>query len=94
MVNQFTDQLIFGNILVIELSYVVVMKVKKALEARGSKTIRALGRTFRLLDSYDRNRKVDKDEFFVGLQENGVKLDRNEANVFLCCVNSGINGIV
>ena len=55
--------------------------MKKGLEARGSKTIRSLGRTFRLLDSYDRNRKVDKDEFFVGLQENGVKLDRGEASV-------------
>lgn len=63
------------------MSYLVVKKVKKALEDRGSKTIRSLGRTFRLLDSYDRNRKVDKEEFFVGLQENGVKLDRNEINV-------------
>lgn len=70
-----------GRIPVQTTSNLVVIKVKKALEARGSKTIRSLGRTFRLLDSYDRNRKVDKDEFFVGLQENGVKLERSEANV-------------
>ena len=51
------------------------------MEVRGSKTIKALGRTFRALDSYDGNRKVDREEFFVGLQENGVVLSKSEANV-------------
>jgi hypothetical protein len=49
--------------------------------ARGSTTIRGLGRTFRQLDSFDGNRKVDAGEFFVGMQENGVKITKAEADV-------------
>ena len=43
--------------------------------------MRALGRTFKELDSYDGNRKVDPQEFFVGLQENGVKITKAECDV-------------
>jgi len=53
------------------------------LNARGATTIRGLGRTFRALDSYDGNRKVDAGEFFVGMQEHGVKLSKAEADVKL-----------
>jgi hypothetical protein len=34
-------------------------KVRAQLQARGAKTIRGLGRTFRQLDSFDGNKKVD-----------------------------------
>jgi len=43
--------------------------------------VRSLGRTFRAIDSYDGNRKVDPQEFFVGLQENGVKITKAEVDV-------------
>jgi hypothetical protein len=56
------------------------------LAARGANTVRGLGRTFKALDSYDGNRKLDPQEFFVGLQENGVKLTKAEADV------SALNG--
>jgi len=55
--------------------------VREALVKRGATTIRGLGRTFRALDSYDGNRKVDGGEFFVGLQEHGVKLSKTESDV-------------
>merc|ERR1712045_483069 len=55
-------------------------KVKAQLEARGSRTIRGLSRTFRALDSYDGNKKVDREEFAVGLRENGCELSKDELN--------------
>ena len=55
-------------------------KVKAALRKRGSKTIAGLARTFRALDSYDGNRKVDASEFWVGLKENGVELTHFESD--------------
>lgn len=61
------------------------------MTARGATTIRGLGRTFRALDSYDGNRKVDAGEFFVGLQENGVKLTKAEADVRNIIVSSLIS---
>lgn len=58
-----------------------MQRVRNALEARGSKTIRSLGRTFRELDSYNGDSKVDRDEFIVGLRENGVNLSKQEFEV-------------
>jgi len=58
-----------------------LQRLKDQLNARGSTTIRGLGRSFRTLDSYDGNRKVDSQEFFVGLQEFGVKITKAEADV-------------
>ena len=38
---------------------VLLDRVKSALKKRGTKTIAGLGRTFRALDSFDGNKKVD-----------------------------------
>jgi hypothetical protein len=54
----------------------VLKKVRDALNARGANTIRALGKTFKALDSFDNNRKLDRNEFVVGLKENGVSLTK------------------
>ncbi len=56
----------------------VLNVLREQLNKRGSKTIRNLGRTFRALDSFDGNRKVDRSEFAVGLRENGVTLSSSE----------------
>lgn len=56
----------------------VLNVLREQLNKRGSKTIRNLGRTFRALDSFDGNRKVDRNEFAVGLRENGVTLSTSE----------------
>ena len=61
----------------------ILDKVKAALKRRGSKTIAGLGRTFRALDSFDGNRKVDAQEFYIGLQENGVEITQAEASALL-----------
>eukprot|EP00744_Colponema_vietnamica_P010612 GILI01014984.1.p1 GENE.GILI01014984.1~~GILI01014984.1.p1 ORF type:complete len:194 (-),score=55.78 GILI01014984.1:303-884(-) len=58
-------------------------KLKRALEKRGSRTIAALGRTFRALDSFDGNKKVDREEFVVGLRENGVTLNDAEFSALI-----------
>ena len=65
----------------------VLNRLREQLTARGSTTIRGLGRTFRALDSYDGNRKVDAGEFFVGMQENGVKITKAEADVSFLNMN-------
>ena len=59
-----------------------MQRVREALFARGSRGIRTLGKTFRALDSYDKNRKVDRDEFVVGLREHGVTITKSESDVF------------
>ena len=56
----------------------VLNVLREQLNKRGSKTIRNLGRTFRALDSFDGNKKVDRSEFVVGMRENGVNLSAQE----------------
>lgn len=48
---------------------------------RGANTVRGLSVVFRCMDSTDRNRKVDKEEFRTGLNDLGVKLSKPEADV-------------
>ena len=47
----------------------VLEKVRSQIQARGAKTIRGLGRTFRNFDSFDGNHKIDAEEFYSGLCE-------------------------
>ena len=65
----------------IKISVIVLNRLREQLSKRGANTIRGLGRSFRLFDSYNGNRKVDAQEFFVGLQENGVQITKAEADV-------------
>ena len=62
---------------------VILDKVKAALKKRGTRTIAGLGRTFRQLDSFDGNRKVDGQEFYTGLTECGVDITQAEASSLL-----------
>lgn len=62
--------------------------------SRGVKTIRSLGRAFRSIDSYDGNRKVDKEEFYVGLREFGVNITKKEAEVLLEYLDTNNDGYV
>jgi len=43
--------------------------------------VRNLAKTFRSLESYDSKSKVDKDDFLVGLKENGIYISKNESDV-------------
>ena len=66
--------------------------MRDALNARGAKTIRGLAIAFKTIDSYDGNRKVDRDEFLVGLQEMGVQLTKSEA--FVRFISRNLNDII
>jgi hypothetical protein len=59
----------------------VLHKLKEQLKARGATTVRGLGRTFRIFDNLDGNRKVDAGEFLTGLNEIGVQISKAEADV-------------
>jgi calcyphosin len=72
----------------------ILDKVKTALKRRGSKTIAGLGRTFRALDSYDGNKKVDSQEFNVGLRENGVDLTQEESDALLAFFDKDGDGCI
>ena len=72
----------------------LLQRVKAALLKRGSRTIAGLGRTFRALDSYDGNRKVDAEEFRVGLRENGVELTQKESDALLSFFDKNGDGCV
>ena len=62
---------------------VILDKVRSQLKKRGTKTIAGLGRTFRQFDSYNGDRKIDKEEFAVGLWEIGIELNWDESNKLL-----------
>jgi Ca2+-binding EF-hand superfamily protein len=72
----------------------VLNVLREQLNKRGSKTIRNLGRTFRALDSFDGNRKVDRSEFVVGMRENGVNLSAQEFNILFDYFDKDKDGTV
>lgn len=59
----------------------MIVKVKQSLNEKGPFTIRSLGKTFRGFESYDHSGKIDKDEFLIGLKENGVQLSKQQTDV-------------
>ena len=63
------------------------------MNARGAKTIRGLGRVFSTFDS-DNNRKVDAQEFFVGLNECGCNLTKDQTNQLLANFDTDNDGTV
>jgi Ca2+-binding EF-hand superfamily protein len=69
-------------------------KVRERLNARGARTIRGLSRTFRALDSYDGNKKVDREEFAVGLRENGVDLNAQELGALFVYFDKDRDGCI
>ena len=75
-------------------AHLILQRVRDQIFARGAKTIRGLGRTFRALDSYDGNKKVDRNEFLVGLKENGVQITKDEANILLEFIDTNRDGTV
>ena len=59
----------------------VIAKIQHQCATRGARSIRGLSRVFKQLDSYDGNKKVDRDEFFTGMNEFGCELTREEADM-------------
>jgi len=57
------------------------------LSKRGATTVRGLGIAFRCIDSVDRNRKADAEEFRTGLNDMGLPLSKAEIDVTEFVVN-------
>jgi len=53
------------------------------MEKRGSETIRIMGKLFRQMNSYDGDRKVNPDDFLLGLREVGINPSKQECEVKL-----------
>jgi Ca2+-binding EF-hand superfamily protein len=70
-----------------------ISKVKDQMNARGAKTLRGLGRVFNSFDK-DGNRKVDAQEFFVGINECGCNLTKEETNALLAHFDTDADGNV
>ena len=65
-----------------KMTFIVVLeKVKYALYKQGMTGIRGIARVFKRFDSYDGNRRIDRQEFYVGLKELGVEVTKKEAEV-------------
>jgi Ca2+-binding EF-hand superfamily protein len=63
------------------------------MNARGAKTVRSLGRVFNAVDG-EKNRKVDAQEFFVGLNECGCNLTKDQTNCLLADFDTDNDGCV
>merc|ERR1719350_2520727 len=72
----------------------ILEKVRNQIKARGAKTIRGLGRTFRNFDSFDGNHKIDAEEFYSGLCEIQIQVSRAEANALMALFDTDGDGHV
>jgi Ca2+-binding EF-hand superfamily protein len=72
---------------------VVLDKVRSALEKRGTKTIRGMGRVFRIMEDGG-NRVLDKQEFYWGIKDLGVTLTMKEAEALIECLDTNRDGFV
>jgi Ca2+-binding EF-hand superfamily protein len=52
-------------------------KVRRNLLARGYKTVRGIGKSFSIID-VNGDRKIDKLEFYQGLQDLGANITKQE----------------
>jgi Ca2+-binding EF-hand superfamily protein len=68
--------------------------VRDSLNNRGCKSIRSLGKAFRSIDSYNGDRKIDKEEFYWGLRDFGVNISKKEADALLQYLDSNQDGYV
>ena len=72
---------------------IVFAKVLSQMNDRGARTVRSLGRVFRTTEG-NGNRKVEAQEFFVGLNEVGCKLTKQEIDAFLLALDTDQDGNV
>ena len=66
-----------------EITQTLVQEMRRCFTKRGATTRAALARTFRALDSFDGNKKIDKDELIVGLRENGMTITAADATLLM-----------
>ena len=71
----------------------VLEKVKASLNARGVRTIRGMGRSFKIMDD-NGDRKIDKQEFYWGLKDLGAEISKREAGLLLDHLDLNKDGVV
>jgi Ca2+-binding EF-hand superfamily protein len=69
------------------------MAVRADLNARGTKTIRSIGRAFKIIDD-SQNRSLDKQELYWGLKDMGCTFSKKEAGILLDCLDVNNDGFV
>ena len=74
-------------------SAAVLEKVKASLNARGVRTIRGMGRSFRIMDD-NGDRKIDKQEFYWGLKDLGAEVTMRESQILLEQLDLNRDGVV
>ena len=67
--------------------------MRSNLTARGVKTIRSLGRNFKIFDN-NGDRKIDRVEFYQGLQDMGANITKREAECLLSALDTNQDGVV
>ena len=72
---------------------VVLEKVRASLNARGVRTIRGMGRSFRIFDD-NGDRKIDMQEFYWGMKDLGADISKREAQVLLDHLDLNKDGVV
>ena len=68
--------------------------MRDSLKKRGTTSIRSLGKTFKTIDSYNSDRKIDKEEFYWGLKDFGVQISKKEADILLASMDTNDDGFV
>ncbi len=72
----------------------MLAKVRTALFDRGMSGIRGTSRVFKHFDSYDGNRRIDRQEFYVGLRELGVDVSKKDAQVLMDYLDRNRDGTI
>ena len=67
--------------------------MRAALATRGTKTIRGMGRAFRIIDDSG-NRKLDKQEFYWGIKDLGVSISKRESEILIEALDTDKDGLV
>ena len=73
---------------------IVIQKVRCQLNAKGANTVRSLGRVFNTTTNDEGTRMVAAQEFFVGINESGVTLTKDETNALLAQFDTCADGTV
>ncbi|CAD8150250.1 unnamed protein product [Paramecium pentaurelia] len=73
---------------------IIIKKIKSYLNSKSQTTIRTLGKTFRGFESFDEKCRIDKDEFLIGLKQNGVVLTKFQTDFLLNYLDRNRDGSI
>mmetsp|Transcript_9313 Transcript_9313/g.15029 ORF Transcript_9313/g.15029 Transcript_9313/m.15029 type:complete len:422 (-) Transcript_9313:337-1602(-) len=74
--------------------HALITRMRKHFMKRGARGIHGLATIFRQMDSFDGNRKLDKQEFIEGLSQFGFKVSKVEAMQLLKAYDRNNDGVI